>query len=130
MTYCKARAARITGFPGYNSIICPENATIGRILLDNGYRTAWFGKDHNAPDWQMSQAGSFGQWPMGTVLLRVRGRRRGNPTCSEFARMREVFVQSQPRLATPQDARERRLAHLDRLTSEVPAVEVKQVEGV
>jgi Sulfatase len=28
-----------TGFPGYNSIIGPENATIGRILLENGYRT-------------------------------------------------------------------------------------------
>ncbi len=64
-TYCKASAARITGFPG-NRIIGPENATIGRILLDNGYRTAWFGKDHNTPDWQMSQTGPFGQWPMGT----------------------------------------------------------------
>jgi hypothetical protein len=47
-----------TGFPGYNSIIGPENATIGRILLDNGYRTSWFGKDHNTPDWVASQAGS------------------------------------------------------------------------
>jgi hypothetical protein len=33
-----------TGFPGYNSLIGPENATIGRILLENGYRTSWFGK--------------------------------------------------------------------------------------
>ncbi len=28
-----------TGFPGYNSIIGKESASIGRILLDNGYRT-------------------------------------------------------------------------------------------
>jgi hypothetical protein len=35
-----------TGFPGYNSIIPKDKATIGRILLDNGYHTAWFGKDH------------------------------------------------------------------------------------
>ncbi len=35
-----------TGYPGYNSIIGPENATIGRILADNGYATSWFGKDH------------------------------------------------------------------------------------
>ena len=33
-----------TGFPGYNSVIGKDSATIGRILLDNGYRTSWFGK--------------------------------------------------------------------------------------
>jgi arylsulfatase A-like enzyme len=54
-----------TGFPGYNSIIGPENATIGRILLDNGYRTSWFGKNHNTPSWTASQAGPFDQWPTG-----------------------------------------------------------------
>jgi arylsulfatase A-like enzyme len=54
-----------TGFPGYNSIIGPDNATIGRILKDNGYATAWFGKDHNTPDYQYSVAGPFDQWPSG-----------------------------------------------------------------
>ncbi|HUY19450.1 MAG TPA: sulfatase-like hydrolase/transferase [Candidatus Binataceae bacterium] len=54
-----------TGFPGYDSIIGKDNATIGRILLENGYRTAWFGKDHNTPDWVASQAGPFSQWPTG-----------------------------------------------------------------
>jgi arylsulfatase A-like enzyme len=54
-----------TGFPGYNSIITKDNATIGRILLENGYRTSWFGKDHNTPDWVASQAGPFDQWPVG-----------------------------------------------------------------
>jgi arylsulfatase A-like enzyme len=54
-----------TGFPGYNSIIPRDSATIGRILLDNGYRTAWFGKDHNTPSYQSSQAGPFDQWPTG-----------------------------------------------------------------
>jgi arylsulfatase A-like enzyme len=54
-----------TGFPGYNSIIEKNSATIGRILLDNGYRTAWYGKDHNTPDFQASQAGPFDQWPTG-----------------------------------------------------------------
>ena len=38
-----------TGFPGYNSIIAKEKATIGRILKENGYATSWFGKDHNVP---------------------------------------------------------------------------------
>ena len=54
-----------SGFPGYNSVIGKDNATIGRILLDNGYRTSWFGKDHNTPEWNASQAGPFGQWPTG-----------------------------------------------------------------
>ena len=54
-----------TGFPGYNSIIPEDTATIGRILLDNGYRTSWFGKDHNTPSYAASQAGPFDQWPTG-----------------------------------------------------------------
>jgi arylsulfatase A-like enzyme len=54
-----------SGFPGYNSTIGKDNATIGRILLDNGYRTAWYGKDHNTPTWTASQAGPFDQWPTG-----------------------------------------------------------------
>jgi arylsulfatase A-like enzyme len=54
-----------SGFPGYNSVIGKDNATIGRILLDNGYRTSWFGKDHNTPEWDASQAGPFDQWPTG-----------------------------------------------------------------
>jgi arylsulfatase len=52
-----------TGFPGYDSIIGRDNATIGRILQENGYRTSWFGKDHNTPTYQASQAGPFDQWP-------------------------------------------------------------------
>ena len=54
-----------TGFPGYNSIIPEDKATIGRILLDNGYATAWFGKDHNTPAFAASQVGPFDQWPTG-----------------------------------------------------------------
>jgi arylsulfatase A-like enzyme len=54
-----------SGFPGYDSIIPKDSATIGRILLDNGYRTSWFGKDHNTPVYQASQAGPFDQWPIG-----------------------------------------------------------------
>jgi arylsulfatase len=54
-----------TGFPGYNSVLPKNTATIGRILLENGYRTSWFGKDHNTPTYQTSQAGPFDQWPTG-----------------------------------------------------------------
>src|SRR5215468_10255258 len=54
-----------TGFPGYNSIIPRSTATIGRILQENGYRTSWFGKNHNTPTFQATQAGPFDQWPVG-----------------------------------------------------------------
>jgi len=54
-----------TGFPGYNSIIAKDKATIGRMLRDNGYATSWFGKDHNTPAFTASQAGPFDLWPIG-----------------------------------------------------------------
>src|SRR5437867_11606074 len=54
-----------TAFPGYNSIIPKDKATIGRILLDNGFATSWFGKDHNTPTFTASQVGPFDQWPIG-----------------------------------------------------------------
>ncbi|HUN95874.1 MAG TPA: arylsulfatase [Bradyrhizobium sp.] len=54
-----------TGYPGYNSIIPRETATIAAILRQNGYSTAWFGKDHNVPPWEASAAGPFTNWPVG-----------------------------------------------------------------
>ena len=54
-----------TGFPGYDSIIPIDKGTIGTILKANGYATSWFGKDHNTPSFQSSQAGPFNQWPNG-----------------------------------------------------------------
>jgi len=58
-------AEQATGYPGYDSIIAKDKATIGRILKDNGYHTSWFGKNHNTPSFQASQAGPFDQWPVG-----------------------------------------------------------------
>jgi arylsulfatase len=54
-----------TGFPGYNSIIGPSNATIAEILKENGYATSWFGKEHKTPSFQYTLAGPFDQWPSG-----------------------------------------------------------------
>jgi arylsulfatase A-like enzyme len=54
-----------TGYPGYDSIIGTESATIGEILKENGYATSWFGKNHNTPSFQYSLAGPYEQWPSG-----------------------------------------------------------------
>jgi arylsulfatase A-like enzyme len=54
-----------TGFPGYDSIITPDKATVGTVLKENGYATSWFGKNHNYPAFTTSAAGPFDQWPSG-----------------------------------------------------------------
>ena len=54
-----------TGFPGYDSLMGKDTATVGEILKQHGWNTAWFGKNHNVPDWQSSQAGPFDHWPSG-----------------------------------------------------------------
>jgi len=56
---------RSLGFPGYNSIVPKSCGTVGQILRENGYSTAWFGKHHNLPDWQSSAVGPFDLWPTG-----------------------------------------------------------------
>jgi len=58
-------AEQATGYPGYDSVITKDKATIGRILKDNGYNTSWFGKNHNTPGFQISMMGPFDQWPTG-----------------------------------------------------------------
>ena len=54
-----------TGFPGYDSVMGKDTATVAEILKQKGWNTSWFGKNHNVPDWQSSQAGPFDLWPMG-----------------------------------------------------------------
>jgi arylsulfatase len=53
------------GYPGYNTMVPQSKRGLGDILKLNGYNTAWFGKNHNVPDWQTSQAGPFDLWPVG-----------------------------------------------------------------
>jgi len=53
------------GYPGYNTLVPQTKRGLGDILKLNGYNTAWFGKNHNVPDWHTSQAGPFNLWPIG-----------------------------------------------------------------
>ncbi|MDF0643296.1 MAG: arylsulfatase [Nitrospira sp.] len=52
-----------TGYPGYNSIMPKSTGTFAQVLKQNGYNTAWYGKNHNVPDWHSSQAGPYDLWP-------------------------------------------------------------------
>ena len=52
-----------TGYPGYTGIIPQSTASIGQILSDRGYSTAWIGKNHNVVGTQASMVGPHGRWP-------------------------------------------------------------------
>jgi arylsulfatase A-like enzyme len=45
--------------PGYYTILPKSAATIGEILRQNGYATAWFGKSHLTPVYEITPVGPF-----------------------------------------------------------------------
>jgi arylsulfatase A-like enzyme len=53
------------GYPGYNSVWPKQSASIAKVLSENGYNTAAFGKWHNTPVWEINAAGPFDRWPTG-----------------------------------------------------------------
>jgi len=54
-----------TGYDGYTGIIPRSAGTVSEILRQNGYATAWIGKNHNTPAWETSEVGPFDHWPSG-----------------------------------------------------------------
>jgi arylsulfatase A-like enzyme len=54
-----------SGYDGYVCILPKSCGTIGQVLQQNGYMTAWIGKNHNTPPWESSAAGPFDRWPNG-----------------------------------------------------------------
>src|SRR5215470_6122834 len=54
-----------TGYDGYTTILPRSAGTIGEVLRQNGYMTAWIGKNHNTPTWEASAAGPFDHWANG-----------------------------------------------------------------
>ena len=54
-----------TGYDGYTGVIPRSAGTLGEVLRQNGYMTAWIGKNHNTPTWESSAAGPFDRWPNG-----------------------------------------------------------------
>src|SRR5258707_809312 len=54
-----------TGYDGYTGIIPKSTGTFAEILRQNGYATAWVGKNHNTPVWETSEIGPFDHWANG-----------------------------------------------------------------
>lgn len=60
-------------FPGYDSAIPREAATVAEVLRLSGYSTACFGKWHLTPAWEQSPSGPFDRWPTGMGFDRFYG---------------------------------------------------------
>ena len=54
-----------SGFDGYTAVIPKSGGSVGEVLRQNGYMTAWVGKNHNTPAWESSAAGPFDRWANG-----------------------------------------------------------------
>jgi arylsulfatase len=113
-----------TGYPGYDSIIGPESATIGTILKQNGYATSWFGKNHNTPSYQYSAAGPFDQWPSGMGFDYFYGFMGGETdqwTPYLFQNTTQVFPWvGKPGYNLTTDMADEAIAHIRRLNAAAP----------
>jgi len=58
-------AEAATGYDGYTCVLPRNCGTVGEVLRQNGYMTAWIGKNHNTPAWETSAAGPFDRWANG-----------------------------------------------------------------
>jgi arylsulfatase A-like enzyme len=113
-----------TGYPGYNSIIGPESATIGEILKENGYATSWFGKNHNTPAYVYSDAGPFEQWPIGMGFQYFYGFMGGETdqwTPYLFQNTTQVFPwKVKPGYNLTTDLADEAISHMNRLNATSP----------
>ena len=50
-------------YPGYSGQIPKSTAMASEILRQNGYSTAFIGKNHNIADWETSVSGPYDRWP-------------------------------------------------------------------
>ena len=53
------------GFPGYNSHIPRECASMATVLREAGWSTFWVGKNHNIPVDAWTMGSSKKDWPLG-----------------------------------------------------------------
>jgi arylsulfatase len=52
-----------SSFPGYTGQVPRSCAMVSEIVRQNGYSSAFFGKNHNIADWETSISGPFDRWP-------------------------------------------------------------------
>ncbi len=53
-----------TAYPGNTSVRPKDVTPVARVLKENGFSTAQFGKCHETPTWETSVSGPFDHWPV------------------------------------------------------------------
>lgn len=86
-----------TGYDGYTGIIPKDTATVAEILRQNGYITAWFGKNHNTPIYETSMMGPFDHWPNGLGFDHFYGFMAGDTN-----QIRPFLYENQVPMGTPE----------------------------
>lgn len=85
-----------TGYDGYTGIIPKDTATVAEILRQNGYITAWIGKNHNTPIYETSPMGPFNHWPNNLGFDYFYGFMAGDTN-----QLRPYLYQNQTAIGTP-----------------------------
>jgi arylsulfatase len=52
-----------TAYPGNNGVRPQSITPVAEVLRQNGFSTAAYGKYHETPPWEISQAGPYDRWP-------------------------------------------------------------------
>ena len=87
-----------TSYPGDNGTRPPTVATTGEILKQHGYLTAYFGKSHEVPPWEVSVSGPFDHWPARTGFEKFYGYIGG-----EQSSLNPQLIDGTTRLPIPRD---------------------------
>jgi arylsulfatase A-like enzyme len=87
-----------TGYDGYTGIIPKSTATVAEILRQNGYVTAWIGKNHNTPVYETSPMGPFDHWPNGLGFDYFYGFMAG-----DINQVKPYLYENQTPIGTPDD---------------------------
>jgi arylsulfatase len=112
-----------TGYDGYTCVLPKSCGTIGEVLRQNGYMTAWIGKNHNTPPWETSAAGPFDRWANGLGFDYFYGFNGGdmnhwNPTLFEDHTL--VPASTDPNYHLTTDLADRAIAWVRKVTSIAP----------
>jgi arylsulfatase A-like enzyme len=106
-----------TGYDGYTGIIPKSAGTVSEILRQNGYATAWIGKNHNTPTWETSEVGPFDHWPSGLGFDYFYGFNSGDTSQYEpvlFENKNRVPRSSDPRYHLSRDLADHAIAWMQR----------------
>jgi arylsulfatase len=112
-----------TGYDGYCCILPKSCGTVGEVLRQNGYNTAWIGKNHNTPPWDTSDAGPFDRWANGLGFDYFYGFNAGdmnhwNPVLYENRNL--VPASADPNYHLTEDLADRSIAWVRKMKSIAP----------